>query len=558
MAAALCAAPAALCAAPAARGLTADQLLLVVNAQEPAGAELAAHYARVRGVPPAQVLALELPTADEISFEDYEKDVVPPIRAFLKQKGLERKVTCLVSFYGVPLKIAAHAETPAEKAEREGMERELQQTVTPALEAGVAEAERLARQLDPAFQPAQGKGMEALGKRADAALNRISTALRTMTDEAKRRQVIQELAAVVSVLGGRVGVWDHFGHNPPLPGAAGEAKRQWEEKRAAVENARRQAESLGGRRFDPAERLRTRLLYRDNFGMFMYGRLLEGQIDYLKPNDTAAALDNELALLWWGYYPRPRWQVNVLNYEMDGKRPAGAPPQMMVARLDGPDAQTVRAMIDTSVRVEREGLRGQVVLDSRGLPEGGEGGKRDGYGIYDESIRRAARLVRDKAKLPLVWDDKPAVFGPGTVNDVAVYCGWYSVGNYVPSFTFAAGAVGYHIASWEMTSLHSENKGWVRGLLKDGVVATLGPVSEPYLQAFPMPDDYVALLLTGKLTMAEVYWKTTPMTSWMIGAVGDPLYTPFKAGPALKIEDLPDRLRGIFSPATQATTQSAP
>jgi hypothetical protein len=44
----------------------------------------------------------------------------------------------------------------------------------------------------------------------------------------------------------------------------------------------------------------------------------------------------------------------------------------------------------------------------------------------------------------------------------------------------------------------------------------------------------------------------------MIGAVGDPLYTPFKADPALKIEDLPDRLRGIFSPVAQATTQSAP
>ena len=49
----------------------------------------------------------------------------------------------------------------------------------------------------------------------------------------------------------------------------------------------------------------------------------------------------------------------------------------------------------------------------------------------------------------------------------------------------------------------------MRGLLIDGVVGTLGPVAEPYLQSFPTADEFFPLLLTGKLTLAEVYWRTT-------------------------------------------------
>jgi len=57
------------------------------------------------------------------------------------------------------------------------------------------------------------------------------------------------------------------------------------------------------------------------------------------------------------------------------------------------------------------------------------------------------------------------------------------------------------------------------------------------------------LLLTGKLPLAEVYWHTVPMTSWMICMVGDPLYTPYKTNPQMQVSDLPDRLRPIFNSA---------
>jgi hypothetical protein len=79
-------------------------------------------------------------------------------------------------------------------------------------------------------------------------------------------------------------------------------------------------------------------------------------------------------------------------------------------------------------------------------------------------------------------------------------------------------------------------------------VATLGPVAEPYLASFPRPDEFFPLLLTGKLSLAEVYWKTTPMASWMISFIGDPLYRPYQAHPAMRVEDLPGPMRSIFAP----------
>jgi uncharacterized protein (TIGR03790 family) len=161
--------------------------------------------------------------------------------------------------------------------------------------------------------------------------------------------------------------------------------------------------------------------------------------------------------------------------------------------------------------------------------------------------------VQSKArtKLAITFDDQPEVMAPHSAKNVAVYMGWYSVDRYVPACDFVPGAVGFHLASFTMLTLRREDpRCWVRNLLDDGITATLGAVEEPYVQAFPAADDFFPLLLTGKLTLAEVYWKSVPWTSWRISMIGDPLYTPYKVNPVLAVEDLPARLQPIFSTAT--------
>ena len=137
-------------------------------------------------------------------------------------------------------------------------------------------------------------------------------------------------------------------------------------------------------------------------------------------------------------------------------------------------------MIDDAIAVEQVGLEGKFYIDARGLTA------RDGYLEYDQDLIELAQLLRDETDIPVVLDERPELFAPGSSPGAALYCGWYSVAKYVPAFTFERGAVAYHIASFELRSLRSfRKKYWCPELLKDGVAATLGPTEEPFLHTFP-------------------------------------------------------------------------
>jgi uncharacterized protein (TIGR03790 family) len=309
-----------------------------------------------------------------------------------------------------------------------------------------------------------------------------------------------------------------------------------------VLDARDQVQSLQAARWDPASRDRLRQLAHARFGLVGLLRVLDAQANYLVTTGTGSATDNELALLWWDDYRRQGFLANPLNLAFAGR----SSPTLMVMRLDGPDPTIVERMMRTSVAVEKTGLDGTIAIDARGIAPIDEKGNLSPFGEFDETLRNLDVILRTKTHLKIVMDDQDIVFPPHYVKNVACYVGWYSVANYIPGCVFNPGAVGYHVASFEMITLHTPSTRWVRGLLTDGVVATLGAVAEPFLPAFPKPDAFFPLLLTGKLTLAEVYWKTTPMTSWMISFIGDPLYTPYKLHPPLAVEDLPPGLRKAF------------
>ena len=133
--------------------------------------------------------------------------------------------------------------------------------------------------------------------------------------------------------------------------------------------------------------------------------------------------------------------------------------------------------------------------------------------------------------MPVVEERSLSLFMPEQCPSTAIYCGWYSLKKYIDAFDFVDGAIGYHIASWEAVDLRDANSSqWCPAMLKDGITATLGAVSEPYLQAFPMPKDFFAELLNGHC-LVEAYYRTKPYNSWQLVLIGDPLYTPFRKSP---------------------------
>jgi uncharacterized protein (TIGR03790 family) len=122
----------------------------------------------------------------------------------------------------------------------------------------------------------------------------------------------------------------------------------------------------------------------------------------------------------------------------------------------------------------------------------------------------------------------------------ALYCGWYSHKKYVDAFQWSKGAVGYHVASSEAVSLHDpKRKYWVKSMIEKGVIASIGPVKEPYLTAFPPPSIFFPLLMSGKYTLVEVFAMTNPFLSWQMILVGDPLYNPFRNNPAFVFKNSP-------------------
>jgi uncharacterized protein (TIGR03790 family) len=395
--------------------------------------------------------------------------------------------------------------------------------------------------------------------RTDAAVNAAIKVLSREPDAGRRVPQFTRLLAPLETLLGRNQLTLRLG-NPPLAALAARPPTP-AQVAAARDKGKEVAEeivSLSSTRLEePTARARIRELARENLGAFDDLGILMELKARINPAETQAAFDSELALVLWKQdYVRSRWQPNPLYFRRKYQdrlttRPAGAPPApapaaqprptLMVTRIDAPTEQLAHDLITTSIKIEQEGLTGVAALDARGKKP------TDAYGRYDQTLRDLATLLRSKTKMSVVLDDQEPVFAKGAVKDVAIYCGWYSLRNYVPGMQFQPGAVGFHIASSELVALHNpQEKGWVHGLMTDGVVGTLGPVAEPYLQSFPAADEFFPLLLTGKLTLAEVYWLSNPLASWMNACIGDPLYRPYAKNPPLAVEDLPGGLHVVF------------
>jgi uncharacterized protein (TIGR03790 family) len=528
----------------AAHALQPDQIALIVNDKAPGSRELAEFYALQRHIPDGRIIAISIDQQgapfprEEIPFADYEPTIAGPVRDFLTKNGLKDRVKCLVSFWGVPLRIAARVSTPEEQKELSTIQTR-RADVLKQLEAGVAGLESLAAKVRPNFapttQPLDIDAAQKFSHRAELASVSTLAGLTEMPADAKRAALVDHLTDLMALIGGKpkcvqrmaVLPLSRLTTRPVSPDELANATAQLEDIRHRLAPLNIQS---------PVARAGQRQLTRDYLGLLNEIHVLDEQYRILNPEQTESAMDSELALIWWGNYPRFRWQANPLCC-----RYTGSPlpvPTLMVMRIDAPTLALAHSLITTSIEVEQRGLQGQVAIDARGLLPSSP------YGVYDQGLRNLAFMLRKHTKLKISLDDREALFPAQSLDDVALYCGWYSLRRYVQPGRFSAGAVGFHVASFELVGLHApEETGWVKGLITDGVVATLGPVAEPYLQTFPRADDFFPLLLTGKLTLAEVYWRTTPMASWMQDCIGDPLYRPYAANPALAAEDLPEVLR---------------
>lgn len=247
--------------------------------------------------------------------------------------------------------------------------------------------------------------------------------------------------------------------------------------------------------------------------------------EYKKSIDKVASFDSELSLVKKDSYDLNMWLPNPYylgfkNQKIDIKRSQ----VLMTSRLDGANENIVKRIINDTIEAEKEGLQGSAYFDARWKNPGKEK-ELSGYAFYDRSIHGASQLLLKENTINVVLNDDKTLFQNGQCPDTALYCGWYSLAKYIDAFKWAKGSVGYHIASAECTTLKKEHSQvWCKKMLDNGIAATIGPVGEPYVQAFPVPQIFFNFLTEGYLTLAESYIISLPYLSWKMVLIGDPLY----------------------------------
>ena len=235
-----------------------------------------------------------------------------------------------------------------------------------------------------------------------------------------------------------------------------------------------------------------------------------------------ACVDSELAMLaaphhLSGGVPNPYFQSYKTIGEFEN------PILMLVCRLDGPTAATVRRMITDAIAVEKNGLWGRAYVDSsHHAAPGAELG--DGW-------MNEIRQQLNRVGIPVIYEDTPALFPDGyPMTDCALYYGWYAgqaTGPFAqPDFRFVPGAVAIHIHSFSAGTLRDPNANWVAPFITHGAAASIGNVYEPFLQLTAHLDVFNDRLLHG-FTFAESAYMSEQALSWMSVMVGDPLYRPY-------------------------------
>ncbi|NNM88750.1 MAG: TIGR03790 family protein [Phycisphaerae bacterium] len=527
-----------------AASLTPQQVAVIINGNNPNSWSIARFYARERHIPKMNLIVLSgLPhDAVQIPVDTYDIHVSAAIRRILRERQLKKTIRCLVTTWGIPLRVAGMGTSPQITLELQQIQQGLQSQVR-QLTLGIAQLNALAATSPTSTlvtKPAPPVGGPPVTQAAQLALQHFGQALNNAVHRVgllppiRRQAAFAKLLPLLAVYIGPGGV----GQTIHIHGSSAVAQKDHQTLAAMKKDVQKYLPELirlSQRRYLEKDRLELRELQLKLFGVVGLTRQLLSDTIYLQQKPSSTALDSDLMTVWYqpdaamGMENNPMYMPNWTRSV--GKLQTHIP--LMVSRLDGTSPKMVRNMILTSVRVQKTGLRGVAYFDARGLHG------QDPYSQYDRLLRHTALFILQNTGMPVALQDTPAFFQSKNCPDEAIYCGWYSLEHYLPSCQWLPGSVAFHVASFELLSLHNPNYGgWCPHLLKHGVCGTLGAVAEPYLTAFPPPNLFFPLLLSGRFTQAQVYYLTCPLVDWRIAYVGDPLYNPFEHHHVMRLRRL--------------------
>lgn len=512
--------------------LAPEDLVIVYNVNLPESQAVARYYAEKRRVPVANLVGVNAPTTENMSRDDYELVLAEPLRQQVQQFQSQGRQPALLLVYGIPLRV----DDPL-FSHWFNLDQEFLNLAQGKVQELTELCWRLARQLaglvggsQPAAEvpPTQEviHQTKAVVGQAVAFLQKKPAG---QSFDARRHAILSQIIQ----LAGSEPEFEAFkeqvhkrgdGPVPPLPPQL----QQFALLRTGQEEA-------AFRGILPETALELAPSIRHTNGLVGELQFWQRAVQIYQNPQTKAAVDSELTMLLAEPYQKAQWLPNPFLARFDrlpfiqGLRQT----TLMVGRLDGPTPEIAKRLVDDALAAEATGLDGTFYIDARGLLD--DTGS-DAYAQFDSQLRRLYELIRTRTRFPVVLDNQPELFPAGAALKAALYVGWYSLANYVDAFAWQRGAVAYHVASAECLTLrHKSANVWCKRLLENGVAATLGPVAEPYLHSFPAPEEFFPLLLSGRLPLLEVYFRTIPQVSWRQILIGDPLYNPFRERPEINL-----------------------
>ena len=521
-----------LLAVAAGRGLalSPSDIVIVYNASVPGSKGVALFYAKERDVPKANLLDIKVTNSESISRSEFDECVIPPIRTAIKDLKKAGSTPAILLVYGIPLRVRKDIGDGFGVDFLNMVERKVEEYQNLSLRLGSRLDLLTKKQLSEhnPDTPSKSLSTKDVLKTVGRAISNAINYLRTQDSEIQDFNTRIELVSTLIRLTG-------------VSPTARLAKKQFMEGKSSdsifTENKtllewgeilKHELTRITLRGVLPEKALEEATIVRLSEGIIgelkFWERLKEG---YSK-KWISASVDSELTMVLAGPYQLYGWLPNPF-LRMYDKLPnirQIREETVMVGRIDGPNPTSAKRLITDAIATENTGLSGIFYIDARGL---NQDGNHNAYALYDKHLINLYNIIKNNSTMEVVLDVNEELFPQGACPNAALYCGWYSLANYRDAFKWRTGAVGFHIASAEARTLRKpESNVWCKRMIEEGVSATLGPVAEPYLSSFPLPDLFFPLLMTGKLCLLEVYFLTIPHLSWRQVIIGDPLYTPFK------------------------------
>ena len=496
--------------------LEPQQILVIANADVNESLQLAEYYCRARAVPAENILKIPLgkDLAEQISRHGYDNVLAAAVKKELQQNRLSGQIKCLLTLYGVPIKVAA--TEPVKNSQQLVLElTEILNTREQAFKNALQKLNHLGRE-EMVNQNAASVGsfedtLKYLADNVKQALKRIEY----LEQQNARKEQYDRLVILLKSFYGPVSAQRQAEQLPQISYKLTQSeKNELRKDNLILQMAEQQ-------RWDVSKKLRMNFytVAESVGGLVMVISNLKADIGQCKGEETAASVDSELSMVLFEDYDLYRWLKNELQ-----NMPLWLPSRtLMVSRLDGPSVKIAAGLVDKAIEAEKKGLSGNAYIDARGLNITGQPVPYS-FEFFDKSLHSLAAMLKKRTSMNVVVENTELLFAPGSCPKTAIYCGWYSVKKYIDAFDFVPGAVGFHIASFEAMDLrNAASPNWCPAMLSHGITATLGAVDEPYLHSFPEPDKFFAELLDGKC-LVEAFYRTNPFNSWQFILIGDPLY----------------------------------